>query len=190
MPLTGGTATGNIGVTGPAGTARNFSLWTGDKLRWAVQAGGEPETGSNTGTTFGIIRYNDAGAPLDIPLEISRDTGIVSVNAMAINGSLSAGGTVTASMVSFAPTGGYITGNASVVNFVQDTSLNRWTYLRTGAAAGEMQYIRGSDNQVLFAIDISGNVFAHGTFTPGGVMSYDDRIAELEARIAALEAKM
>jgi hypothetical protein len=201
LPTTGGTLTGNLGISGPANTTRGIDFLTSGSIRWLIQAGGEAETGANAGSLFGIVRYNDSGAAIDVPFEIQRDTGEVSVNAMAISGSLSVGGNVatlnlnaasivTAAQVSIGTTGAYINGDANVVNFVQDGSLNRWTYVRTGPATGEMQYIRGSDAHVLFAIDISGNVFAHGTFTPGGVLSYDDRITELEARIAALEAKV
>jgi hypothetical protein len=184
LPTTGGTLTGNLGISGPVNTTRGIDFLTSGSIRWTIQAGGEPETGANAGSAFSVIRYDDSGTVIDVPFQIQRDTGQVSVNR------LNATSTVTAVQVNFGTTGAYITGDANVVNFVQDSSFNRWAYIRTGPAAGEMQYIRGSDDHVLFAIDTSGNVFAHGTFTPGGVLSYDDKITELEARIAALEAKV
>jgi hypothetical protein len=47
-------------------------------IRWRVQLGDAlPETGSNVGSAFKIARYTDAGALIDNPLSIWRDTGNV-----------------------------------------------------------------------------------------------------------------
>jgi hypothetical protein len=48
--------------------------------RWAISLGDTAaESGSNTGSGFGIFRYNDAGAYVDTPLSIDRATGNVSI---------------------------------------------------------------------------------------------------------------
>jgi hypothetical protein len=50
-------------------------------LRWTVQLGdGAAESGGNAGSNFRIDRYTDAGASIDTPLQIKRDTGIVTAN--------------------------------------------------------------------------------------------------------------
>jgi len=50
--------------------------------RWALALGdATTETGSNTGSNFGVYRYNDTGVYIDQPWVIDRATGAVSVNA-------------------------------------------------------------------------------------------------------------
>lgn len=60
--------------------------------RWSLSLGNtNNETGSNSGSDFGIYRYNDAGTYLDNPLAISRATGGMTLSytltCTGINGS-------------------------------------------------------------------------------------------------------
>lgn len=187
LPITGGILEGNLGIDGAAGTSRGVSGYTGGSLRWSIVLGNtELETGGNAGSKFAIARANDAGVTIDAPLSIDRATGFVSVSDIATNNALR-----------FTNTGGFIAGDAVTVSWALDGNLWRWSYIRSGTFGGVIQYVRGGDGQVLFQIDNAGNVYCHGTFLPGSVMSTTgevlsshDRIAELEARIAALEAKV
>lgn len=47
--------------------------------RWSVFCSNAAETGGNAGSAFGIARCDDAGAQIDIPLTINRQTGIVTI---------------------------------------------------------------------------------------------------------------
>jgi hypothetical protein len=92
LALTGGTLTGPLSVqysnpqislikTAAGQFAAIFGL-NGSNNRWAI-AFGDPtaEGGSNTGSNFLISRYNDAGAGIDNPISIARNTGVVSFAA-------------------------------------------------------------------------------------------------------------
>jgi hypothetical protein len=45
--------------------------------RWTVGADATAETGSNAGSDYVIARFNDAGTQIDVPVLITRSTGIV-----------------------------------------------------------------------------------------------------------------
>ncbi|MFF7130425.1 hypothetical protein ACFZA6_43660, partial [Streptomyces sp. NPDC008240] len=55
--------------------------------RWAVEANTDTESGSNAGTNFRIVRYDDTGAALGTPLFIQRSDGQVTNGAAAAKGS-------------------------------------------------------------------------------------------------------
>ncbi len=53
-----------------------------EKDRWVMRLGnGEAETGANAGSNFDLIRYDDAGGVLGVPLVINRASGLGSVAA-------------------------------------------------------------------------------------------------------------
>jgi hypothetical protein len=73
----------------------------GSLARWAIELGnGSAETGSNVGSDFAILRYNDAGAISDAPLTINRASATVS-----LSGSLGLPGGVTAGVFSLGGSG-------------------------------------------------------------------------------------
>lgn len=74
-------ASGQFELSGPAATNRRILLTTGGSSRWAIDADNVAESGSQVGSDFSIQRYNDAGASIDKPLRISRDTGVVNIGA-------------------------------------------------------------------------------------------------------------
>lgn len=57
--------------------------WTNDTdgvaKRWKLRATSETESGSNAGTNMQLLRYDDAGVLIDIPLQVNRATGQVTV---------------------------------------------------------------------------------------------------------------
>jgi hypothetical protein len=86
LPLTGGTASGQINInyasptlalnkTASGQASQIFGLLNGTP-RWLMRPGDESaESGSNAGSNFVLYRYNDAGAVIDSPLNISRANG-------------------------------------------------------------------------------------------------------------------
>jgi len=60
--------------------------------RWHIYMGdADAEAGSNTGSTFAIERYSDAGGLLGQPLTIKRDTGLVTIGSGLLNVSAASG---------------------------------------------------------------------------------------------------
>ena len=68
-----------------AGTFRSFGIQTAGSLRWVLQATNTAEGGSNAGSDLILQSYTDGGAPLIQPLTVSRASGIVAINQLAIN---------------------------------------------------------------------------------------------------------
>ena len=68
---------------GPAGTNRFVAITSTNFNRWQFGASADAETGSNVGSNFFVARYSDAGVFIDIPLEISRATGAVTLSPAA-----------------------------------------------------------------------------------------------------------
>ena len=107
LPISGGTLGGNLIIAPPsgyatlvlnkpAGTTGNGSQIEGATAgtgRWLMQIGTpEAEGGGNTGSNFGIFRYDDGGNFLGEPLGINRATGNVAIaQALSVGGAASAG---------------------------------------------------------------------------------------------------
>jgi hypothetical protein len=108
LPLIGGTLTGGLGIQPTIGTSPIIVLnaagaglgnyvygQVATKARWAMQLGNSAaESGSNAGSDFGIVRYNDTGVGLDTALKIARVdasatfSGVVTVtNRLVVSGS-------------------------------------------------------------------------------------------------------
>jgi hypothetical protein len=75
-------------VCGPSGTYRQMVLGQtlssnltpdGTQDRWSIQANATAESGSNVGSDFRIVRYNDSGSQIDFPLFIERATGQIAL---------------------------------------------------------------------------------------------------------------
>ena len=81
--LTIGTnATGAVGITinAIASSGRRISWQSVGVLRWSIGGAGGNENGSDTGTDFVFIRYNDAGVAQPVnPIAINRASGRVSI---------------------------------------------------------------------------------------------------------------
>ncbi|MFJ2961186.1 hypothetical protein ACIPIC_02615 [Streptomyces collinus] len=51
--------------------------------RWKLRATSEAESGSNAGANMQLVRYDDAGTLIDVPLQVSRATGQVTIGGTA-----------------------------------------------------------------------------------------------------------
>lgn len=77
LQLSGGTMSGDVYMSAPAGAARGIGIATAGSLRWTIGKGGEAETGGNAGSMFTIDAYDDIGGWLGRVLQIDRINGIV-----------------------------------------------------------------------------------------------------------------
>jgi len=63
-----------------AGFAAGIWSMTNGNARWQIQPGNTgAESGSNAGSDFGILRYNDAGNPIDTPFSINRASAAINI---------------------------------------------------------------------------------------------------------------
>lgn len=76
-----GTASSILAVRGNAGSIRDVEWQTGTQNRWAARANATLEAGSNAGSDFQLIAYNDAGTFLSTAFTITRSTNIVAFGA-------------------------------------------------------------------------------------------------------------
>lgn len=76
-----------LSIAGLAGSVRRILFGTagagGVTTRWEVGAGGNPETGANSGSDFEIIGRADDGSYLNTPIAITRANGYVLINNQA-----------------------------------------------------------------------------------------------------------
>jgi hypothetical protein len=86
LPLTGGTLTGPVKVSGAAGTARMTLYETNGIARWSTGTDVSPENGSNSGSNWVLQSYSDTGADLNTVWTISRATGQVQFNTRPMFG--------------------------------------------------------------------------------------------------------
>jgi Chaperone of endosialidase len=80
----------------PQGTANNGGMgvvsFIGTIPRWEMDLGnGVAESGSNAGSNFGLVSYDDTGASLDTPFQITRST-----SAAMFSGDVNVGGALNA----------------------------------------------------------------------------------------------
>ncbi|WP_155373747.1 hypothetical protein [Catellatospora vulcania] len=78
-------------MAGAAGTEKaiefnNDSFGATASRRWKVRANSTAESGGSAGTDFQIVRYNDSGAAVDAPIEVTRSSGKVTVGGSTSNG--------------------------------------------------------------------------------------------------------
>lgn len=96
LPTAGGTLTGNISVSkvnpvlsldkAASGQQNILTGTTAGSIRWRTILGNTTsEAGSNAGSDFSIDRYNDAGAIIDSPFFIARNTGQVDIKGSTNN---------------------------------------------------------------------------------------------------------
>lgn len=121
---TGGTVTGDITmsrngagaaasmhITGDAGQLRRLFLETGGLTRWELRCDNAAESGANAGSNFRLIRFDDAGVVIDVPLIVNRSTGAWTIaGATTFQSNL----TVTGNLV---VNGTTITANSTTVTF-------------------------------------------------------------------------
>jgi hypothetical protein len=156
LPLVGGTLTGTLNInsanpllflnkTSTSASSRIVGATNG-VTRWLLELGNATAESADTGSNFVIARYNDAGTLVDIPLTISRGTGIISLPNILVfptaagNDSSNQGATTAFVANNFiARTGGSMTGNLSIVNANPTLNLNK-------AASGGVNQLIGYTN--------------------------------------------
>ncbi|QMU70814.1 glycosyl hydrolase family 28-related protein [Streptacidiphilus sp. P02-A3a] len=79
-------AANSMRIIGAAGTNRDAQWWTAASgKRWALRASSTAEAGSNAGSNFDVVRYDDTGTVIDTPVTVDRQTGVTTLNGLAIN---------------------------------------------------------------------------------------------------------
>jgi hypothetical protein len=68
-----------LSLTANAAVAKTIQFLTGANSRWVVSSEATAESGSDAGSNFIINSYNDAGAYLSTPFQITRSTGNVGI---------------------------------------------------------------------------------------------------------------
>lgn len=79
LPIFGGALTGNLVLTGAAGTYRSITVQTGDKSRWVSQVTSGAEDGGDKGSDFELVSWTDAGTYKATLLHGRRETGSLGV---------------------------------------------------------------------------------------------------------------
>lgn len=75
------TSTAFLDLVKTAGNYAGFRAKVGANMRWGLYLGNNnAESGGNAGSDFALYRYDDAGAPIDAPLAITRSTGAVTLS--------------------------------------------------------------------------------------------------------------
>jgi hypothetical protein len=74
--------TGTVEATGPPpngspNSSRGFYSSTNRLPRWLAGANGTVESGTNAGSDYNILRYDDGGNLIDAPFAIKRSTGVL-----------------------------------------------------------------------------------------------------------------
>jgi hypothetical protein len=81
----------NILMNSAAANNRNFDYMTNNLLRWRLQVSNEAEAGSNAGSNFRIINFDDAGVAINAPISIARASGSVTFSSTVITPQSTAG---------------------------------------------------------------------------------------------------
>lgn len=64
----------------------------GNPARWVFNKDATPETGSNAGSNFQLVRCNDDGSTIDAPIQINRASGVITLGAQQWAGNINGGG--------------------------------------------------------------------------------------------------
>lgn len=105
------TANGNIIVTRTApvialnqtaaGGGMSLTYETNGLARWVLGTSATSEPGSNVGTDFFIQRRADDGTSIDLPLQINRATGLVSLSGLTVSSTIT--GSISGAAASLSP---------------------------------------------------------------------------------------
>jgi len=85
--VSGSIGAANMQVNNNAGITRTIDYTTSGILRWHFQCDSTAETGGNAGSNFYFQSCNDSGVIIHAPMNISRNTGIVTFEQPIVNGS-------------------------------------------------------------------------------------------------------
>ena len=73
----GNAAVQGIDISTPTPLARFINWFTGTSQRWQMGANATAESGANFGSDLVLSRYDDLGNVIDVPVTITRSTGVV-----------------------------------------------------------------------------------------------------------------
>ena len=162
---TSATLTGNLKVSGSAGTYREMQLSTSGSLRWSTFADNAAETGSNAGSNYAIARYTDAGVFIDQPFVVNRATGnlqLSTISAGLWNGSPITNAYLANTFVNIIPgaglSGGGVVqlGNAITLTNTGVTSIVAGNNITISGATGAVTINATSSGGSLTSVAVSG----------------------------------
>lgn len=115
----------NVVTNAAAGQQKAFQFTSGGLLRWQFSSDNSPEFGSNNGSNFGIVRFDDLGGYIGYALAIARSTGngtfngnwnLASGKVYQVNGTqvVGAQGAAVADLTTAATTGSMPSADGSV----------------------------------------------------------------------------
>ena len=137
---------------------------TDGAARWVLElSNGVPETGSNEGSNFSLLRFDDAGTIIDVPFQVARGTGRATFTKVlqATGGiEIASGG---ASIVG--PTN--VTGNLAVAGDVHINSPGNRLAFESGA--GSLTYTSGGFAFTGGPVVVGGDVYANSSANSGAV---------------------
>lgn len=155
-----------IYVNGGAGSISAYFAQSAGNNRWVFGKNSDAETGSNAGSSFTLIAYDDSGASLGTVFNVPRSTRVLDfIQTPTVGGSAvltAAGGIAWTS----------VTGKPTTVSGLALTDLTSGTYTPTGAAVanvasvtpGTFHYIRVG-NEVSFSGYVAIDPTAANTVT-------------------------
>jgi hypothetical protein len=155
LPLTGGTLTGNLGISPLNGAATlvvngilnqpKYVLFsTNNNARWVIASSADGESGSNNGSNFRIERYADDGSIINVPMIINRRLGTISFDGIL---SVTNGALGNNSQVNVSSGAGTLRGMFALTNNIQRWFMGGAGDGETGGNAGSSFVLaRYSDN--------------------------------------------
>lgn len=138
-PSTGGTVTPT-----PSNNHDFFSQATTGGLdsyrRWSLRSNTTTESGSNVGSDFEMVRRDDAGTLIDVPITISRSSGKVGIGSGTGVPVAALHVQSTGALVIFAKASAVGTANVAVVSLeTPDTTKRGWDIRVTGDAVSRLR---------------------------------------------------
>jgi hypothetical protein len=128
-----------VQINGAAGQFRTLQFRSGGVLRWAAYVGTGAESGSNAGSAFNLQAYTDAGASIDIPLNIVRASG----GTITLGGSSARPVALTGALT--------VDGNTTLGNAATDLiTLTGRALVRSVTDAGPMTATAGTQREIVF----------------------------------------
>ena len=161
LPLAGGTMTGPLILSADPTVA----LGAATKQYVDSRVGGTGYLPLSGGTLTGPLTLS--GAPTTALMAATKAyvDGFLRLSGGTLTGTVSSNATISttsnmfAAAFAFATGGGYINADANYGNWVFDSSLYRFQYTRS---THTMNYVRGSDNVLLWTLDQNGNTTQTG----------------------------
>jgi hypothetical protein len=173
LPLTGGTMSGQLQLSGAAGSnVRQIRYETAGVLRWVEGVDIEAEGGSNTGSNWTLSAYSDTGSIVATAITANRATGVVAFGAIPTAPTPTAGDSSTNLATTAFVQQGKIA-NAARTSTVQATTVGVFDYYvginYAGASTVNLPGTSWTQGQTIVIKDESGKAATNNvTITTGG----------------------